>query len=101
VRIGRGREPSDWLASLLASRDRTRAAPTFAAAGLYLAGVRYDPRRAPALPGPRTGAAAMVAAPRPRGDVPTRVSAAIAGAEAGTGLQVVGSGAAAFAGAPR
>jgi tRNA pseudouridine38-40 synthase len=28
---------------LLASRDRSRAAPTFAAAGLYFAGVDYDP----------------------------------------------------------
>jgi tRNA pseudouridine38-40 synthase len=28
---------------LLASRDRSRAAPTFDACGLYFAGVDYDP----------------------------------------------------------
>ena len=32
------------LADLLAERDRTRAAPTFAADGLYLAGATYDAR---------------------------------------------------------
>jgi tRNA pseudouridine38-40 synthase len=43
VHVGKGaREPS-WLAELLEGRDRTRAAPTFDAAGLYLSGVEYDP----------------------------------------------------------
>jgi tRNA pseudouridine38-40 synthase len=42
VYIGCGRQPSTWLHDLLQSRDRTRAAPTFSAAGLYLAGVDYD-----------------------------------------------------------
>ena len=43
VYIGGGRQPSGWLDELLQSRDRTRAAPTFSPAGLYLAGVEYDP----------------------------------------------------------
>ncbi|MBL8486077.1 MAG: tRNA pseudouridine(38-40) synthase TruA [Rhodocyclaceae bacterium] len=41
VQIGNGRRPPGWIAELLASRDRTQAAPTFAAAGLYLTGVAY------------------------------------------------------------
>jgi tRNA pseudouridine38-40 synthase len=43
VYIGAGRQPSAWLDELLQSRDRTRAAPTFSPAGLYLAQVEYDP----------------------------------------------------------
>jgi len=43
VAIGAGTRDAAWLADVLASRDRTRAAPTFAAAGLYLAGADYDP----------------------------------------------------------
>lgn len=42
VYIGAGREEPGWIAALLASRDRKQAAPTFAAEGLYLAGVEYD-----------------------------------------------------------
>lgn len=42
VYIGVGRQPVGWLHELLEGRDRTRAAPTFSAAGLYLAGVEYD-----------------------------------------------------------
>jgi tRNA pseudouridine38-40 synthase len=53
LRIGRGRESPAWLGALLAGRDRTRAAPTFSASGLYLARVDYDPRFALTLPGPR------------------------------------------------
>ena len=41
VYVGDGRRPVQWLAALLASRDRTAGAPTFPAAGLYLTGVRY------------------------------------------------------------
>ncbi len=41
VYVGAGRQPPTWMAGLLAARDRTRAAPTFAAAGLYFAGVDY------------------------------------------------------------
>lgn len=44
VYVGNGRHPPSWVADVLASRDRSRAAPTFAAAGLYLTGVDY-PRR--------------------------------------------------------
>jgi len=57
VRIGRGREAPAWLGQLLGTRDRTRAAPTFSPAGLYLAQVGYPPGRAPALPGPRASIA--------------------------------------------
>lgn len=42
VEIGCARREPDWMASLLAQRDRRLAAPTFAAAGLYLVGVGYD-----------------------------------------------------------
>ena len=44
VAVGKGRCPPEWLAELLASRDRKRGAPTFSAAGLYFAGVDYDAR---------------------------------------------------------
>jgi tRNA pseudouridine38-40 synthase len=43
VYVGAARQPPGWIAELLASRDRRLAAPTFAADGLYLAGVEYDP----------------------------------------------------------
>jgi tRNA pseudouridine38-40 synthase len=42
VFVGKGRQPPEWLAQLLAARDRRLAAPTFAAEGLYLSGVEYD-----------------------------------------------------------
>jgi len=44
VYVGAGREPPEWIGALLAARDRTKAAPTFAASGLYLAGADYDAR---------------------------------------------------------
>ena len=44
VYIGKGAHPSGWLAELMAARDRRLAAPTFAAAGLYLSHVSYDKR---------------------------------------------------------
>jgi tRNA pseudouridine38-40 synthase len=44
VRVGAGKDNAEWLAEVLAGRDRTRAAPTFAAEGLYLAGADYDAR---------------------------------------------------------
>ena len=43
VYVGLGRQPPQWIAEVLAGRDRTAAAPTFPAAGLYLTGVEYDP----------------------------------------------------------
>ena len=44
VYVGNGRHPPAWIAELLAGRDRTRAAPTFAPDGLYLTGIDYLPR---------------------------------------------------------
>ncbi|HWD16476.1 MAG TPA: tRNA pseudouridine(38-40) synthase TruA [Casimicrobiaceae bacterium] len=44
VYVGNGRHPPAWIAELLAGRDRTRAAPTFAPDGLYLTGIDYPPR---------------------------------------------------------
>ncbi|MGE0311242.1 MAG: tRNA pseudouridine(38-40) synthase TruA [Lautropia sp.] len=41
--VGDGRRDERWLRDVLAGGDRALAAPTFDAAGLYLAGVRYDP----------------------------------------------------------
>jgi len=43
VYIGAGREDPPWMGELLASHDRKLAAPTFAAAGLYLGAVDYGP----------------------------------------------------------
>ena len=58
VYVGAGREPTAWIGELLAGRDRTRAAPTFAPDGLYFTGADYDPawglpptRRPVVLPG--------------------------------------------------
>jgi tRNA pseudouridine38-40 synthase len=42
VYVGAGKAPTGWIADLLATRDRTRAAPTFAPDGLYLTGADYD-----------------------------------------------------------
>lgn len=42
VYVGKGRHAPAWIDELLAARDRRRAAPTFAAAGLYLSGVGYE-----------------------------------------------------------
>ena len=39
-----GRFPPEWMLRVLQMRDRTRAAPTFSAAGLYLTGIAYDDR---------------------------------------------------------
>lgn len=41
VEIGRGRQPVEWLAETLASRDRTRAGPTAPAHGLFLVEVLH------------------------------------------------------------
>jgi tRNA pseudouridine38-40 synthase len=56
VYVGKGKHPPQWIAELLQGRDRTRAAPTFDASGLYLLNVEYDARwglPAPRLRGPR------------------------------------------------
>jgi tRNA pseudouridine38-40 synthase len=44
VYVGRGKHPPAWAGEVLASRDRARGAPTFAAQGLYLERVEYAPR---------------------------------------------------------
>jgi len=44
VYVGAGKYPPAWIGELLAARDRTRAAPTFAPDGLYLAGADYPLR---------------------------------------------------------
>ena len=41
IHIGKGKHPPQWAAEVLASRDRSRAAPTFAPAGLCLDRVEY------------------------------------------------------------
>ena len=48
VYVGTGRESVSWFEDVFNAKDRTLAAPTFAASGLYLVGVRYP--AAPALP---------------------------------------------------
>ena len=44
VYVGNGRHAPHWAGEVLASRDRGQAAPTFAAAGLYLERVEYAER---------------------------------------------------------
>ena len=44
VYVGNGRQAPSWIGELLAGRDRTHAAPTFASAGLYFTGVDYPTR---------------------------------------------------------
>jgi tRNA pseudouridine38-40 synthase len=43
VYVGLGRQPPVWAQEVLHARNRAAAAPTFAAAGLYLTRVDYDP----------------------------------------------------------
>lgn len=55
VYVGCGRQDAGWIGELLEGRDRRRAAPTFAASGLYLSAVDYGeqwqmPRIATELP---------------------------------------------------
>jgi tRNA pseudouridine38-40 synthase len=44
VYVGSGRQDVQWMRDVLESRDRNNAAPTFSAAGLYLAQVEYPAR---------------------------------------------------------
>ena len=44
IMVGTGNQPPHWLKTLLAGRDRSRAAPTFMPDGLYLAKIDYDPK---------------------------------------------------------
>jgi tRNA pseudouridine38-40 synthase len=43
IAVGSGAQPVSWIADLLASADRTLAAPTFMPDGLYLANIDYGP----------------------------------------------------------
>jgi len=61
VHVGNGRHAPQWAGEVLASRDRARAAPTFAAEGLYLERVEYAERWA--LPMPEPGALGVPALP--------------------------------------
>ncbi len=42
IYVGKGKYPPEWLAEVVASRERRRAAPTFAPDGLYLRRISYD-----------------------------------------------------------
>lgn len=44
VHVGKGKQSVAWLADVLATRDRHRAAPTFMPDGLYLTKIDYDPK---------------------------------------------------------
>ena len=44
LQVGQGLHPPDWMAQVLAARDRDLAAPTFAPDGLYFLGPVYAPR---------------------------------------------------------
>jgi len=44
VAVGAGQREPDWMAEVLAARNRDAAAPTFAPDGLYFLGPRYDAR---------------------------------------------------------
>ncbi len=46
IAVGTGTRPPQWMGEVLASRDRTLAAPTFAPDGLYFMGPYYDVRHA-------------------------------------------------------
>jgi tRNA pseudouridine38-40 synthase len=50
IYVGNGRHAPQWAGEVLASRDRARAAPTFAAEGLYLERVEYAERWALPVP---------------------------------------------------
>ena len=41
VEVGRGARSPEWIAEILAGRDRTRAGPTAPARGLFLVRVLY------------------------------------------------------------
>ncbi|OWW18966.1 tRNA pseudouridine(38-40) synthase TruA [Noviherbaspirillum denitrificans] len=42
--VGNGNQKPEWMAEILASRNRSLAAPTFMPDGLYLAKIAYDPK---------------------------------------------------------
>ncbi len=57
VCVGKGKHPPQWAREVLESRDRTRAAATFAPQGLYLEAVEYPARWA--MPGGEATPATM------------------------------------------
>jgi tRNA pseudouridine38-40 synthase len=62
IEVGRGRRPADWIAEVLAGRDRRRAGPTAPAHGLFLLSVRYS---VPFFPGGARVRRRPLFAPRP------------------------------------
>jgi tRNA pseudouridine38-40 synthase len=44
VYMGKGKHPPAWVNELLASKERSKAAPTFGPEGLYLEKVEYESR---------------------------------------------------------
>ena len=42
IAVGAGSQTASWVAGVMAGRDRSRAAPTFAPDGLYFVGPHYD-----------------------------------------------------------
>jgi tRNA pseudouridine38-40 synthase len=44
ITIGQGKQPPQWMETVIAARSRDAAAPTFAPDGLYFLGPRYDAR---------------------------------------------------------
>jgi tRNA pseudouridine38-40 synthase len=44
VYVGKGKHPPRWVAQVLETRDRARAAPTFGPEGLYLERIEYEPK---------------------------------------------------------
>jgi tRNA pseudouridine38-40 synthase len=44
VYVGKGKHPTTWVKDLLASKERSKAAPTFGPEGLYLEKVEYEAR---------------------------------------------------------
>jgi len=59
IAVGTGDQPGDWLAAVLASRDRRRAGITAPAGGLYFLRIDYPPEFA--LPATSSGPWAMIA----------------------------------------
>ena len=43
VYVGKGKHPPGWVKDVLGSKQRSKAAPTFGAEGLYLETVEYEP----------------------------------------------------------
>jgi tRNA pseudouridine38-40 synthase len=54
IMVGQGKQAPDWIGEVLAQRDRSKAAPTFMADGLYLARVDYPAQWQAQLPQQRT-----------------------------------------------